>query len=344
MRRRVVPLSLPRDAQPYSSTAGLPFDDEELESQLVWIWGAPRTGSTWLLEMLCAPLKVDQSQPLGFSWPQSWDDRAGALPVDELLISEHLVPWSGRTHELSGTPRPDTIPDFLGDHPSYAFSDAFAEVWRPEARRLTLVRLHAVVERARSLGLELSADPPLLVLKEVNGSHGADRVMSLFPRSRMIFVLRDPRDVLDSLLDARQPGAWLAGSRPGATVASEEERLETVRELCRDWVAKFDVVTQAFEAHDPARRVRLRYEDLLADTAPELGALFDWLGLSAERDHVRAIADAHSFARVPEQMKGPGRHHRYASPGRWREALSPAELEAAEGIIGDRLAQLGYGP
>ena len=32
----------------YDATAGLPFDDEELESKLVWIWGSPRTGSTWL--------------------------------------------------------------------------------------------------------------------------------------------------------------------------------------------------------------------------------------------------------------------------------------------------------
>jgi hypothetical protein len=34
------------------------FDDEALESKLVWIFGSPRTGSTWPLEMVCRPLKV----------------------------------------------------------------------------------------------------------------------------------------------------------------------------------------------------------------------------------------------------------------------------------------------
>jgi hypothetical protein len=42
------------------------FDDEELESKLVWIFGSPRTGSTWLVEMLCHPLKVDHESSVGF--------------------------------------------------------------------------------------------------------------------------------------------------------------------------------------------------------------------------------------------------------------------------------------
>jgi Sulfotransferase family len=321
---------------------GLPFDEDEVESKVVWIWGSPRTGSTWLLEMLCAPLKVDQSQPLGFSWPAEWDDRANALPVDEFLISLHLVPWFGRTEELTGTPRPDTLPAFLSDHPSYAFSDEFADAWRPEARRLTLVRLQAVVERARRLGLGLPRDTPLLVVKEVNGSYAADRVMSLFPRSRMIVMLRDPRDVLDSLLDARRTGAWLAGARPLGAIESAEERLELVREACRTWVAQFDVVERAFDAHDPARRRRVGYEELLADTPGTLGGLAQWLGLPATAPRMQAIAERNAFASVPEEMKGPGKHHRAASPGKWRESLTPAEQEAAQEILGSRIAELGY--
>jgi hypothetical protein len=44
------------------------FDDAELESKLIWIFGSPRTGSTWLLEMLCHPLKVDPNSDVGFKW------------------------------------------------------------------------------------------------------------------------------------------------------------------------------------------------------------------------------------------------------------------------------------
>ena len=96
----------------YSATAGLPFDDEELESKLVWIYGSPRSGSTWLLEMLCDPLEPNQSRPLGFSWPQRWGGGpATALPVDEFLMSSHLAPTSGGTVDgmVHERPRADEL-------------------------------------------------------------------------------------------------------------------------------------------------------------------------------------------------------------------------------------------
>ncbi len=103
---------------------------------------------------------------------------------------------------------------------------AYEDVWRPEVRRLTLIRLYAVIERAREAGLKLADDPPLMVIKEVNGSHGADLVMSLFPRSKMIFLVRDGRDVLDSLLDANTDGR-LADQGSGRRGALLERRRAT---------------------------------------------------------------------------------------------------------------------
>ena len=98
----------PDVASTYSPTAGLPFDDEELESKLVWIWGSPRTGSTWLLEMLCNPLESKRSEPLGFSWPEGFTGPVPALAVDEFLISSHLAPHQGGSSRSSAPriPRP----------------------------------------------------------------------------------------------------------------------------------------------------------------------------------------------------------------------------------------------
>src|SRR6185437_391347 len=70
------------------------FDLDELESKLVWIYGSPRSGSTWLLEMLCHPLQldVDPGSELGFKWPDEWQGQARVLPVDGLQVSAHLAP------------------------------------------------------------------------------------------------------------------------------------------------------------------------------------------------------------------------------------------------------------
>ena len=332
----------PGASSSYSPTAGLPFDDEELESKLVWIFGSPRTGSTWLLEMLCDPLKVQRSEPLGFSWPEGPPGSFPALPVDEFLISSHLVPYQGRVTEVYNRPFPATLNGLYRRRTSYAFSEEFADVWRPEARRLTLVRLHAVIERARRAGRDVP-ELPLLVIKEVNGSHAADLVMSLFPRSRMIFMLRDGRDILGSLLDANSPTGWRTKRGIGeGGFESAEQRLEWVRDNARSWAARINVCARAYDRHAPDLRRRVRYEDLLAATPEVFGGLAGWLGLPHDEGRIGAIVDSHSFENLPERRKGPGRVHRAASPGGWREELSPSEQELAAEIMGTRLAEFGY--
>ncbi len=327
----------------YSATAGLPFDDSELESKLVWIWGSPRTGSTWLLEMLCYPLEAKRDEPLGFSWPPDWDGTVPALAIDEFQISAHLAPHHGEIIDVFDVPYPATLNSLFQRRSSYAFSGEFEDVWRPEARRFTLVRLYAVIERARKAGLALPPDLPLLVIKEVNGSHAANLVMSLFPRSRMILMIRDGRDILDSLIDANSSGGWLTRTGLGrGGFESASERLEWVRESCRTWAARINVCVDAYERHDPDLRLRVRYEDLLAETPTVLGDVAAWLGLSHDPARIGEIADHHAFEAVPDQKKGPGKRRRAATPGRWRESLTPREQEIAREIMGPRLAELGY--
>jgi hypothetical protein len=293
--------------------------------------------------MLCDPLEAARSEPLGFSWPEDWRGEVPAIAVDEFLISRHLVPYQGQVVDIFDAPYPATLNSLYQRRSSYAFSEEFADVWRPEARRLTLVRLHAVVDRARRAGLDLHGDPPVIVIKEVNGSHAADLVMSLFPRSRMIFMLRDGRDVIDSLLDANSADGWRTRAGLGSGgFDSPRERLEWVRESCRNWTARINVCMRAYDAHHPALRRQVRYEDLLNDTPAILGDLAGWLSLPDDEPRIREIAARHSFAEVPERRKGRGRARRAATPGQWRESLTPPERELAHEIMGPRLAKLGY--
>jgi len=284
--------------------------------------------------MLCAPLKPTQSKPLGFTWSDSWTGRASAIPVDEFLISSHIVPTSGGTVDLMGSKRFGTLNGYMANRPSYAFSTEFEEFWRPEIRRTTLVRLYGVIERARDAGLNVPARLPLMVIKEVNGSHGADVVMSLFPRSKLIFLVRDGRDVLDSLTAAHSPEGFIRAKR--------ETDLEWVREQCERWAARVDVCSRAFENHDPELRRQIRYEDLLSDTTGVVGELYEWLGLATADRRVETVVERRSFDAVPDANKGPGKHHRSATPGGWQEGLSQQAKAVAQEVMGERLAKLGY--
>jgi hypothetical protein len=321
-----------------------------LEPRLTWVYGSPRTGSTWLLELLCHPLalSLDPESELGFTWPDGLQEPARALPIDGLQISAHVAPavfgHSVDTEVMDEGDRllPRTLNRQAGERGTYLLSAPYAEVWRPAVRELVLARLGAVVSRARAAGLSLSPEPQL-VIKEVDDSHAADVVLSLFPRSRMIFLVRDGRDVLDSLLDANRPTGWLSKVGWGTgEFASAEARIEWIARHARNWVARMNACLSAYEAHDAELRTLLRYEDLRADTERHVADLRTWLGLNAAPDRVTAAAAAHSFEALPESGKGPGKFRRRATPGGWREGLNDAEQQLAQQIMGGTLRRFGY--
>ncbi len=325
-----------------SAGAGLPFDPDELEGRLVWIFGSPRTGSTWLLEQLCHPLRPDDSQPTGFAAIDRGEATPfDAVPVNEFAVSLHIAPAFGDPIDVDGRLLPATLNNYLGKKPAYVFARDYEQVWRPAVRRLVLVRLFAVQAMAARAGLRLAASPTMLI-KEVNGSHAADLVMSLFPRSRMLFLIRDGRDVVDSRIQAVREGGWLARQQGQAQFKGDEERLQWARKAMREWACAIDASTVAYEAH--ARRLRrmVRYEDLIRDTTGCIGSLFEWLALRREPERVERLVAAHSFSALPEKRRGALKKRRAARPGLWRENLTDAEKAAAEEIMGSRLAQLGY--
>lgn len=322
----------------YSATAGLTFDADEFESHLVWIWGSPRTGSSWLLGQLCHPLKPDPRTAVGFEAPARGAGPIDVVPVDESFIPNHLAPALGDPREVDGSYVPGTLNNYLAAKPAYMLSDEYAEVWRPEARRLALVRLHGFLERAEREGFPLAPDPHM-VIKEGNGSHASDLVMSLLPRARMIFLVRDGRDVVDSLLHAYAPGGFLARNQ-GQAFETPAERAEGLRWAARMWACNVDVTLEALAAHPPELRRTVRYEDLLADTAGEMRSLFEWLGLEREPAWLESMVAERSFAST--RRRGPGERNRSATPGLWRENLSGEEQAAVAEIVGPRLAKLGY--
>jgi Sulfotransferase family len=321
----------------YSPTAGLPFDDEELESRLVWIWGSPRSGSTWLLRLLSHPLLLDDRAPLGFHRPAGWQGEPGVLPVNESFLANHLSPLvQGAQYTDTWLPVTLSVLFGLDARANCFFSPQYGDVWRPELRRMALVRFHAYIERARADG---PVGAPMVAVKEVNGPHAADVLMSIFPRAKLVFLVRDGRDVLDSLVHATGPGGFLFEGR-GAF--EPEQRLEWVRKTSHTWVGDMKTIERAYEAHPSELRWRIGYEELRERPADALGPLVRWLGLDWDERRLGEAIEANSFERVPDEAKGPTRFFRAASPGAWRENLTDEEQRIAIDVMGDTLAELGY--
>lgn len=318
---------------------------DDLEGRLVWIWGSPRSGSSWLLEQLCDPLKPTIKAPAGYVVADARaaiDPELGfdSIPIDEPFIANHLAPAFSDPVDVEGILYPGILNSYAGESGSYSLSLAHRDAWLPEFRRMALTHLQSLIERGRDQGLQIS-ERPVLVIKEVNGSHASDLVMSMLPRSRMLFLARDGRDVVDSLLAAYAPGGFLARNQ-GVEVNTVEERREKISWAARLWACNVDTSLRAATFHPTELSRIVRYEDLLADAASELGRLLEWIGLRRDPGWIEATAARHSFSSLPAKRRGEGRRARSAKPGRWRENFSESEQIAVAGLVEPRLIRLNY--
>jgi Sulfotransferase family len=304
-------------ARPFRPEA---FSLEHDEDQLVWIFGSSRSGSTWLLRMLAC---LD-----------------GVAPIDDPHLGHHLGVWRPISLAWSAAEYPPeltTLDRVKHDKDSYFFSDRYRDAWGPALRRLIVDRFDAEArDHAVASG---AARPPAVVVKEP-GSHVADHLMSLFPGSRLIFLLRDGRDVVDSWLAAYRTGSWALDE--GAFPATPDGREALVRWQSAVWAFRTDVVQQAYEAHPADRRVMVRYEDLVADPVRQLQRIGEVLPVATPRRALAAAATAHDYGRVPRTEKGDHKFIRSAQPGGWRDNLTVAEQRIMHEILAAKLVELGY--
>lgn len=292
-------------------------DHGDLEQRIVWLLGSPRSGTTWLLNLLAR--------------------RPEVAKIDEPGIGVHLGVF---LHQAIGAPartlpaRQSMVSQMRAQSADYFFNDEYAAVWRPALRELMLGRFAAQLERDATPGA-------LCVVKEPNGAQAADLLFGTLPAARMLWLLRDGRDVVDSELDAVASGAWGAFD---SWDMNADDRLRFIEERSYVWLRRAEILEDVYARLPDAQRLRLRYEDARADTPAALAAAVAWLGLDVRTEELEQDAAALSFERVPTADRGAGKFVRSASPGAWRENLTAAEHDVMDRVMGAKLVALGYAP
>ena len=291
------------------------------ESRLVWLFGSPRSGSSWLLQLLAShPAVVQVNEPLigGYLGP-ILSESPNVNPAD-LDLSNFTLLRAER------------------DKPESFFSSEFTDAWAPALGKLMVERFLAQTLRHPS---DVPPSRTIVAIKEPNGSQSADVLMSALPRARLLFLLRDGRDVVDSELAANLEGGWLSTAIPGVRGIADGERVEFVRRSAYKWLWRTEVVQDAYRAHAGPKYL-IRYEELLEDPAMQMKSLFEWVGLKIHDAQLAAWIEQRSFERIPPEARGPLGVFGAARPGVWRESLTAEEQVVVEAIIGPKVRELGY--
>ena len=259
---------------------------------VVWIFGAGRTGSTWLAGMM--------GELRGYTvWFEPW---VGAL----------FDPYHLRLEERKGK-------DFI-------LSPRYRSTWLGSIRAFVL---DGAAARFPEVG-----PGDYLVIKEPGGSVGAPLLMEALPESRMVLLVRDPRDVVASWMDARREGSWRAGRKNRENILPE-----FVRKRAKRYLRNVGEAKKAYDLHE-GRKVLVRYEELRADALSTMKRVYSTLGIPADEVELRRAVEKHSWENIPEEEKGEGKFYRKATPGGWREDLTPEQVEKIEKITAPLLNEL----
>ena len=177
-----------------------------------------------------------------------------------------------------------------------------------------------------------------LVIKEPNGSNGAPLLVRALPESRVIFMVRDPRDVVASSLGAATGGGWYAEARKRRGASKEQSPEEIVEDRAKRYVEYIGRSREAYESHEGPKTL-VRYEDLRADTPGTMKRLYSDLKMSVGEEEISRAVGEHSWENIPDEEKGSDRFYRKATPGGWREDLTPEQAQTVERITAPLLEE-----
>ena len=235
--------------------------------------------------------------------------RSGSTWLASMMgdFAKHEVWFEPRLSEVFGN-------EFLKrrEGTNFIFSDLYEETWLPWVRRL-------VLDGARVRFPELSDE--YLVIKDIGGS-GATVLSEALPESRLALLVRDPRDVVASWIDANRKGGWRAQGKGGARHA---------KQLATTYFQVVSGAIQAYDSHEGPKAV-IRYEELISDASVSIRTLYGSLGISLDEGELGRVVRKHSWESIPEEKKGEGKFYRKAQAGSWREDLRPEEILLVEEI------------
>lgn len=279
---------------------------------LVFVVGSPRSGTTWIQRLLVSHPRIKTGTESDlfdmFIGPQlrAWD---------ELL--EYSTVKGGRLVGL----------------PGYMEAEAFKS---------------ALTSYLRMLMKPMLADlepHELFVEKTPGHALWIAEVVAMLPSCRFIHIIRDPRDVVASMMAAS--GSW--SNLPG-----------DARSAVEIWMQHIKSAMHHGRRLPKRQYLEIRYEDMLNDPIEGLSTLRDYLGIDwAHKDIVVAVeqnsfdnaqkqggagipiqgALSHQFGGFATEPKG---FFRKGRVGAWREDLSSNDLKIIYEVAGSAMRWLGY--
>ena len=281
-----------------------------LDKQIFFLGGAVKSGTTWLQALLDAHPRVSCTGENHFVDCLS--------PTVKKSLEEH--------NRVLLDPRGNTAYQLGKQQPTLFEAHEFLYV-------LCAAMLAMLLKQAGGKSVLAVGD------KTTVNVQAFGELAKLFPGSKHIHILRDPRDGAVS--------GWHHVSRlfPEETRQKFPVMYDYVKHYADVWTLEVERGV-AFGAQKPDRYLEVRYEDLVAQTASTLAAIFRFLGVDHGEDVVRTCIEATSFERLSggraRGQENADSFFRKGVVGDWRTRLDSASIEYVAATCGRLMMRFGY--
>lgn len=177
--------------------------------------------------------------------------------------------------------------------------------------------------------------------KTPNYAYALGLLSAIYPDSRCVFLVRDPRDSMLSMLHQTRR---LEDSHTGRRYERDED---VYGGYLRKWV-EVNRLYLSHRASHPGLALDLRYEDLIADEAGSLRRVLAFLGVSTDEAAVAACREAGRFDRLSGGRERGQRDDRSffrrGEAGAWRSELGDRVAGLLTPEVAEIMDKLGYRP
>jgi len=289
-------------------------DEQEdvLEKKIVWLCAPPRSGTTWLGTQLMVHKE-------NIIWHEPW------LGLHLGVLRGTLVP--GKDYEEKNY-RFERVLDTQTDEGEYFFSEAHKNNWMPFLRKLILARTFSHTQLFTKN----------IIIKDPVGSNGMDIISECLPNSKILFLLRDGRDEVDSRMDMHKPDSWAKLRQ----FKSDQDRLDAIRYYSQLWIVNMKNIKKGFDNHNPKLKLKMKYEELINDTFINLKKIYEFINVKISDDELKKIIEINDFNNIPDSEKGSGKFNRSAKINAWKENFTEEEKAVMNTIMKNSLEEFGY--
>lgn len=279
----------------------------------VFVVGLGRSGTTMLRLMLHRGPDLAMLSETWFG-PRVWERRWSHPIVDP------VEPFRSRLL--------DTFVELLGKHDDFPIDfDAY--------RRRVLAAPADLAELLVQLGrvwAEREGKPRWGEKTPVHLDH-VEVLGRMFPGATFCVLVRDPRDVSASLVDAP-----FAASTDPVSFAVAWRRAQERLDALTEGQAERHLADDGIDAHV----LRVRYEDLVDDPEHQLRRICAAAGLAWDPAMVAFHEAAAGYAPEQPWMSGVHRPVNRSSVQRWRTDLAEGQVRAIEAVAAAAMGRLGY--